>query len=131
MKQEIKVILKYILSATSSFLIDIGLFTLFNFLLFFLGDISIIIATIIARIISSLYNYFINSRVVFKSYNKKSIYQYYVLVVVQMFVSALGVYLLNKVFININDSLIKIMVDTFIFIINYYIQKKIIFKNAR
>ena len=130
MKQEIKVIFKYLISATSSFLIDIGLFTLINFLLSFLGDISIIIATVIARIISSLYNFFVNSRIVFKKYNKKSIYQYYSLVIIQMIISALSVYMLNKVFLNISDSIIKIIIDTLIFIINYYIQKKIIFKNA-
>ena len=131
MKKEIKIMLKYILSSLSSFLIDIGLFSIINFFLLFLGDMSIIIATIIARIISSLYNYFINSRVVFNSYSKSSIYKYYILVIIQMFMSALIVYSLNKVFTNINNSIIKIIVDTLIFIINYYIQKKIIFKNTR
>lgn len=125
---EIKRIIKYLFSAGSSFVIDLVLFTLFNFIFKELGSISIIISTVIARILSSLYNYFVNSRFVFGKYDKSSIYKYYALVLIQMFISALSVYLLNLVFTSINDTIIKLVIDVVIFIINYIIQKKVIFK---
>lgn len=127
-KEEIKRVIKYLFSSGSSFVLDLILFTIFNMLLKGLGNISIIISTIIARIISSLYNYFVNSRFVFGNYNKTSIYKYYALVIIQMFVSATSVYLLNLLFANINDTVIKLFIDIIIFIINYIIQKKVIFK---
>lgn len=125
---EIKRIIKYLFSAGSSFVIDLVLFTLFNFIFKELGSISIIISTVIARILSSLYNYFVNSRFVFGKYDKSSIYKYYALVLIQMFISALSVYLLNLVFTSINDTIIKLVIDVVIFIVNYIIQKKVIFK---
>lgn len=125
---EIKRIIKYLFSAGSSFVIDLILFTIFNYLLKDLGSISIIVATIIARILSSLYNYFLNSRFVFGNYDKSSIIKYYALVVIQMIVSATSVYLLSMVFAKINDTIIKMVIDVVIFIVNYIIQKRVIFK---
>ena len=55
--------IKYIGVAILSFLIDIALFTLFNFLLLN----KIIISTILARIISSFINFLLNHNQVFKS----------------------------------------------------------------
>lgn len=122
--------IKYFFSAGSSFVLDVVLFTLCNYLLsFFIGAISIIVSTVVARILSSLYNYYINSRIVFGEYNEKSIYKYYVLVAVQMLVSALLVYSLNCIFVNLSDTLIKIPVDIVLFIINYIVQNKMIFIN--
>ena len=121
-KYDLVKIIKYIFSSGSSFFIDILLFTIFNY--FFN---NILISTIIARIISSLYNYFINSRLVFKNYTKSSIIKYYCLVIIQMFVSALSVWIINIV-TNIDATIIKIPVDIMIFVINYVIQKNFIFK---
>lgn len=125
---EIKKIIKYILASGSSFFLDICLFTLINYLLGFLGSVSIIIATILARIISSLYNYFINSRYVFGNFSKTSIVKYYILVVIQMFNSALLVYMLSFKLTMISDTIIKVFVDVVIFVINYVVQKKVVFK---
>ena len=122
-KYDLVKIIKYIFSSGSSFFIDILLFTIFNY--FFN---NILISTIIARIISSLYNYFINSRLVFKNYTKSSIIKYYCLVIIQMFVSAFLVSMFSNIFIKTNDSIIKFFVDVFIFIINYFIQKEVVFK---
>ena len=115
--------LKYIFSSGTSFLLDLGLFTLFNY--FF--D-NIVVATIVARVFSSLYNYFMNSRLVFKNYSKTSIYKYYLLVVIQMFVSAFLVNSISSLFSNINDTIIKFFVDILIFVVNYFIQREVIFK---
>ena len=127
-KSEIIRITKYLFSAVSSFLIDLTLFTIFNIIFSFLGNISIIISTIIARIISSLYNYFFNSKYVFCNYSKISIIKYYILVVIQMLISASSVYLINLNFDSINDTIIKGIIDIVIFIINYIMQKTVVFK---
>ena len=122
-KIDIKKAFKYLFSSGSSFVIDIMLFTLFNYLFK-----SILIATIIARVISSLYNYLVNSRLVFKSYTKTSIIKYYCLVVIQMFVSAFLVSAISSWLVNVNDTIIKFFVDVFIFVVNYFIQKEVVFK---
>lgn len=117
--------IKYIIVAVVSFLIDIGLFTAFNYLIK-----NIIIATIIARCISSFVNYLLNKNQVFNSEEKTktTIIKYYSLVIIQMLISALLVDNLYKV-IKINATIIKIPVEFMLFICNYLIQKIIIFKN--
>ena len=125
-KEEIQRILKYIFSSGTSFLLDIGLFTVLTLLLG-KDTKAIFIATILARILSSLYNYFMNSRVVFKNKNKQSFIHYYILVVVQMIISASLVSFIET-YIKIFPTFIKIVVDIIIFIVNYIVQKEVIFK---
>jgi len=126
-----KLFLKYIFSAISSFFIDILFFTLIYHILFgFINNYAILISTVAARIISSLYNYLVNSKLVFEQKNikGKQFIKYYTLVVIQMCVSALSVYALNHV-ININVTFIKVIVDTAIFVINFYVQREWVFKD--
>ena len=130
-KEEIVRIIKYIFSAGSSFVIDIALFTVFKLILtntLTIKDTAIIfIATALARILSSIYNYLINSRIVFKNKDKKTIIGYFLLVVIQMFASASFVSIFDKL-LKINTTIIKVGVDVVIFIVNYIVQKEIIFK---
>ena len=125
-KEEIIRIIKYLFSAGSSFILDN---ILFNIFIFFVGPgvVSIYICTTLARVISSIYNYLINSRIVFKNKDKKTIIGYFVLVVIQMIVSATLVSLIDK-FISVNTGIIKVVVDIIIFVVNYIIQKEVIFK---
>jgi len=127
-KNEIIRIVKFIFSASSSFILDLFLFTIINNWINNIGDISIIVATVIARILSSLYNFFINANFVFCHKSKSSLMKYFALVVTQMFISAAFVYFLNLIFITINDTILKFMVDFVLFVANYIIQKKVIFK---
>lgn len=122
-KYDLLRIIKYFFSSGSSFILDILLFSLFNYLFN-----NILLSTILARIISSFYNYLINSRFVFKKYSKNSIIKYYCLVIIQMFVSGFSVNFISHLLFKINDSIIKFFVDIIIFIINYFIQKEVIFK---
>jgi len=128
-----KLFLKYIISSVSSFVVDILLFSLF---LKYMPEINIgkittiVISTILARIISSIYNFIINSKLVFKNKNKTSLIKYFILVIVQMFISAFIVSEIFNVF-KINATAIKIVVDAIIFIINFIIQREIIFKNNK
>ena len=127
------VFLKYIFSSGISFVLDLSLFTLFNFLLKDrIGSNSIFISTILARIISSLVNYLLNRNKVFKNNDKLadfvSLIKYYLLVIVQMIVSATVVSYLYKMF-KVFELLIKIPVEIILFLINYFVQKNFIFND--
>ncbi len=130
-----KLFFKYILSSVSSFVIDILLYALFIKILPWHNieiaslSLSIILATLFARVLSSIYNFTINARMVFKNKNKSSLIKYFILVIIQMFVSAIGVDLLAHAF-GIADSKtvpIKFIVDAIIFLINFVIQREFIF----
>lgn len=117
-----KLFLKYVLTALSSFLIDIGLFCiLINFI-----D-NIMFSTVIARIISTTYNFITNSKLVFKTSSKKSIIKYLFLALVQMMVSGLSVSFITK-HLNINAPIVKIIIDSIIFVANFIIQREWVFK---
>lgn len=117
---------KYIFSSGISFVVDQ---LLFNLLMFILKDnIFIIISKLIARAISSLLNFLLNSKVVFKNKGKNAIIKYYLLVVVQALVSSFSIYVLKLILKNIQVGLISIVVDIVIFIVNYFVQKEWIFK---
>lgn len=116
-----KLFTKYILASLSSFLID-----LIGFIIAYIFTNNIIISTIIARLISSIWNYNINANLVFKRMSLRSIVLYYVLVIIQMLTSALLVSYGIK-FIKIPVVLLKIIVDFTLFIINYFVEKNIIF----
>lgn len=125
-----KVFAKYILAAISSFIVDIGLFTLFLYIFNSSNRMpnSILAATVCARVLSSLYNFFINAKLVFKKMNNKSLLKYILLVIVQMFVSGFGVSYFSSLFANISTTIIKILVDSIIFITNFFVQREWIFK---
>ena len=71
----------------------------------------------------------INSQLIPKSENKgiKTIIGYYILVVIQLIVSATLVSIIKK-YIKVFTTIIKFFVDIVIFIVNYFIQKEIVFK---
>lgn len=132
--EKYKTFLKYIVSAGLSFGIDLVLFTIFVALLKpLMGDISIFVSTLFARIISSFFNYLMNRNAVFKSNNNnsktdtKTLVKYYILVIIQMCVSSVLVFGLHRI-TTINETIVKIPVDVFIFIVNYFVQKIYIFK---
>lgn len=131
-----KVFAKYILASISSFIVDIVLFSLFLNLFnvasgsFNFAISTILLATICARLISSLYNFFINAKLVFKKMNNKSLLKYAILVVVQMFLSGFVVsYICSSLLFGTSATLIKILVDSVIFVINFFIQREWIFKH--
>lgn len=129
-KDKFKQFIKYTVSAGLCFTIDQSLFYIFRLIMINgIGDTSIFIGAFLARLISSLINYLINRDIVFSSKNNQNtMYKYFALVIIQLGISTLSVFIIYKI-ININPSIIKIIVDTIIFVINYYIQKKYIFKN--
>ena len=121
---------RYTLSSLSSFLVDYGIFCGLIYVLAkgsATSNRSIWTATIAARICSSMFNYMINKKVVFKSKRGPStLAMYYCLCVLQMAASAALVSLLNAT--GFVPQVGKIIVDTVLFIISFRIQKLVIFK---
>ena len=92
-------------------------------------------AAILARIVSSLFNFFVNAKVVFgEKVDAKSFVKYYLLAAVQISVSAAVVFLLEKVFhveLPIVSTLIKAVVDTVLFFVSFRIQHKWVFNEGK
>lgn len=138
----LKSTLLYIFSSLSSFVIDILVFSLLvHFLpksfaeidILHIVTLSILIATVCARIVSSLYNFFINRLVVFKSKANTgaSMVKYYCVCVVQMLISAVLVTNVLRLF-SLDGSflatVVKCIVDTILFLVSYHIQRTWVFK---
>ena len=133
-----KVFIKFMLSSFSSFLIDILIYWLsgYIFRLFIpteaviYGVSAMILArTVFSRLISSIYNFLINKTKVFKnsSSTPEVAVKYYVLVVIQLLLSAL---LVNYAFLFIPYSTVrKVIVDTLLFVVSYVIQREWVFKH--
>ena len=119
-----KRIIKYIFSSTSSFLVDYLGFCLFTFV-----GISTITSTYIARIISSLFNYSLNRKFVFKNDDHiiKTMIKYYILVLVVAGLSGFFTNLVN-VYLGVNLYMAKIIVDVCLYIVSYNGQKYFVFK---
>ena len=128
-------IIKYLLSSIAAMLVDNLLFFLLK--LFPILSIAAIpqtfVAAFLARIISSLVNYFINAKVVFSDKaNYKTLIKYYALATIQISVSAIIVFLLEKLlFVNlaIVSTVLKMIVDTILFFISFRIQHKWVFNS--
>ena len=119
--------IKYILSALSSFLLDIALFAIIVLITkeHFLS--YILISTVTARVISSFYNYIVNKNIVFASNkSRNTLVKYYVLAVCIMVLSGfLTTSLFDLSFFNEVSS--KVLVDMVLFLLSYYVQRKWIF----
>ena len=122
--------LRFIVASLSSAAIDLGLFALGAFLLkSVMPAYYIVISTVFARVISSLYNFFVNRQGVFKSESglARTMVKYYTLAVVQMSLSAFGVWVVFGM-LGGSETLIKILVDTVLFLISFQIQREWVFK---
>ncbi|MBQ6129000.1 MAG: GtrA family protein, partial [Lachnospiraceae bacterium] len=120
---------RYMLSSLSSFLVDYGLFCALIFILGTSKDSqsrSVWIATVVARICSSIFNYTVNKKVVFKSNRGSStIIMYFTLCICQMAASAALVSLIGATGFPVQIA--KIIVDSILFLVSFRIQKTLIF----
>lgn len=126
--------IKYIGSAGISYVIDMLVFIICSYLFREIKVVSyILISTVVARVISSLINFILNKNKVFSNSNLDNkttdlLINYYLLVIIQMFMSAILVEIVYKL-IGINLIIVKFLIDCCIFVANYFIQKKFIFNN--
>ena len=131
-------ILKYLLSSVGSAVLDELAFFLFKNMGFLANIIPIPLtftAAILARVVSSLFNFFVNAKVVFgEKAGTKSFVKYYVLAAVQISISAAVVFLMEKV-LHIESpaisTLIKAVVDTVLFFFSFRIQHKWVFNEGK
>ena len=136
------VIFKFIGSSLASFIVDILLFTLLNVLLSkttpMTGETVLAIATAGARLLSSVFNYTVNRRMVFRSEASvgSSLWKYYVLAVCQMALSYGLVYLFSIAVFHLSDgslweTVIKLIVDVCLFLLSFQIQQRWVFAGKK
>lgn len=121
---------KFVLSSCSSFLIDLTIFMILCFLLRERQPLFYVtIATAVARVVSAIYNYVINYKVVFLSKESfvHSSLRYAFLAFVQMSLSAILITVLVRGIHMIPVVVLKIMVDVLLFFASYYVQKIFVF----
>lgn len=119
--------IKYLLSSLSSFLIDIGVFTLIITLLGNESFNAITTSTIIGRVVSSGANYLLNRYIVFKENSNQSAMKYFSLVIIQLLLSSIFVTAFTNIFTPLHPTIIKVIVDSGLFLLSYYLQKRFIF----
>jgi glycosyltransferase involved in cell wall biosynthesis len=130
-------ILRFAGGSAASAGIDPLLFTLLAWLMRGTSslDRQILMATVGARGVSSLFNYAFNRRAVFSSDEPKRItlLRYYLLCLVQMLISYKGVSLLVSAtgFLGIGKTLIKLVVDSILFLMTFQIQREWVFKKKK
>lgn len=122
-------ILKYMLSSFSSFLIDIACFSL---LLYIFKRVEltwhILFATIGAKLISCTYTFFVNKYIVFgkKRDTLKSSLRFITLCIVQAMSSAVLVTIVWNL-TGLNEVFVKIIVDTLLFFVSFHVQQVWVF----
>ncbi len=131
--------LKYIAVSLSSFVIDIIFFWIFSRIdalnvqgpewLNKLFSASVLLPTVMARIVSTGYNYVMNKVVVFRHKGRtvSTLWRYLLLVAAVMITSALLVSLFDRI-LPVSTVFVKMVVDLVLFLCNYTIQKRVIFR---
>jgi len=119
-----KQIIKFSFSSLISFVIDYSLYSILMLL-----TSNLVMANIMARVISSTANYTINKKMVFNNKGKiyQSAYKYFMLAILILGLNTLFLNALVNV-IGLNALISKIIVEVFLFIFSYTIQNKIVFK---
>ena len=127
-------LMQYSLSCSFCAVVDVGVFILLNS--FLLTDMPLaerlLWATIIARTVSSLFNFIINAQIVFVN-NKRifaSAIKYYTLWAMQMISSYALVYA-GTMYLGLGDSLCKVFVDIGLAVISYQIQMNWVFSGKK
>lgn len=137
-----KVFLKFMLSSLFSFFIDIALYWVLGYALrpiipdelqlpFFGLSVLILMRTVISRLLSSLFNFFMNKNQVFKndSHSPLIIVKYYILCIIQLLLSA---FLVNHLLTFISYSTLrKCIIDTILFAISFQIQREWVFVTGK
>ncbi len=123
---------RFACSGIVSFVVDQGIFNLFQKVILAGLDAttSIPVATLIARVVSSLLNFLLNRSFVFEAEKtgKKALVRYYILCAMQMVVSAACVTALHTLTLG-DTSLLKLLVDAVLFFFSYRIQQAWVFSS--
>lgn len=129
--------IKFALSSVSSYLIDMGVYAVLLALLqntLGIGS-QVLICTVVSRTISSIFNYIINRKTVFRSTDNfaGTTVKYYVLVLIKLAASYGLIYLITYI-LNITgfvQLIVKALVDIVLFVFSFYFQRIWVFKNKK
>lgn len=121
--------LKYMIASVSSCVLDLLLFAGFCHILRGSHPSYIMMATAAARVLSALYNYAVNYKVVFcsKEHAGTAALKYFALAAVQMLCSALLVTGGVKLLPMLPEVAVKMIADTALFFVSYFIQQNFVF----
>ena len=129
-------IIKFISASIISFLVDYILYMIFLYAICPLiwqkplPSFAVPASYLAARVISGVVNYFLNSRMVFKSSGFRQALGYAILWLVVLGLGMLGSYLIRDI-LHWPGLVCKICVDTPLFILSYFVQREVIFKKKR
>ena len=126
----LKRFIKFSASSLSSAVIDLFLFAVFCRLLAGRMPASIAVSTAMARIMSACFNYTVNHKLVFESSEKVSSAgtKYGILALVKLGLSAALVSAGKRLLPSAAEVVIKMFVDTALFVASFLIQKTVVFK---
>ncbi|MBQ4509218.1 MAG: glycosyltransferase [Clostridia bacterium] len=119
----------YMLSSAISAAVDVLIFYVLSSIIFDKSNaLFILIATVSARVSSSVVNFFLNFKYVFKRGSRLSIIKYYILWLLQLGASY-GIVMLFGHLIGLNITVTKIVGDLCLALLSYQIQQHWVFKN--
>lgn len=122
---------KFAFASISSSVLDLLIFALMTKLILpATFTESIAVATVVARVFSSLFNYTMNRHVVFQSGGKGTIVRYYILAAFQMTCSLLLVRALTPA-LGWDEVLVKFLVDFVLFLLSFKIQQAWVFRRGK
>lgn len=127
--------LRFITSSIASSIVDLGIaWLLIDLLRPMLGEqdyMRILLATVIARIISITVNYLLNKSFVFrKEESKGSLWRYLTLCGIVILLSSTGVYMLHT-FLFVNEKIAKLVCDAVLFLLSFQVQRRWVFAARR
>ena len=129
--------LRYVLSSVASWAVDTLLFYLLDLLVGpLLGHLAEPVCNVTARAASSLFNFSVNHRLVFRSELpfRKALLRYYCLAIPQLaastFLLTLFVWLF-RIEGAVWSTAVKIAVDAILFVVSYFIQKFWVFSQKK
>ena len=123
----------YIFSSLFGTLIDLSVFTGLMILLSrVIPSVKIFVATSCGRLLSTLFNYFVSKKIVFECSDpaRQTFCRFYLLAACIMLCSYAGVFFLTHLLLagGYWPTLIKACVDAILFFMNFFLQKKWVFK---
>ncbi len=123
---------KFIFSSGSSSVIDLALFALF---FHFVKNVdlhivdSYMLATVMARIISGVYNFAMNYKVVFQS-DKNKAYAAISYLILAIFIMLASGFLVGRIctMTSLPTLLVKIVVDCLLFLVSFFVQREVVYR---
>ncbi|MBO6239860.1 MAG: bifunctional glycosyltransferase family 2/GtrA family protein [Butyrivibrio sp.] len=126
------IFLKFLFSSLSSSVVDMVMFSIFCavFRNVPLAIGYIMVATILARVISAVYNFLINYKIVFKGKGDTAMaaVKYFLLAVCIMLLSGLFVTVGHGLFSGLPEIVVKVPVDCLLFLLSFIVQREVVYK---